>query len=86
MTKFKGITLMREQFISTIIFVGQMIIRIDIDLILIKKGRATVYDIAKELDITASTVSRVLNDHPHISAKTKKGSATRLEKTQLSTS
>jgi LacI family transcriptional regulator len=37
-----------------------------------KKERATVYDIAKELKITASTVSRALNDHPNISARTKK--------------
>src|SRR5687767_14307673 len=36
-----------------------------------KKERATLYDIAKELKITASTVSRALNDHPHISAITK---------------
>ena len=31
----------------------------------------TIYDIAKALDITPSTVSRALNDHPRISAKTK---------------
>jgi LacI family transcriptional regulator len=37
-----------------------------------KKGRTTVHDIARELKITASTVSRALNDHPHISARTKK--------------
>jgi LacI family transcriptional regulator len=49
-----------------------MILLITIHLILMKKERATVYDIAKELKITASTVSRALNDHPHISARTKK--------------
>ena len=32
---------------------------------------ATIYDIAKELNITPSTVSRALSDHPRISAKTK---------------
>lgn len=31
----------------------------------------TIYDIAKELNITPSTVSRALNDHPRISTKTK---------------
>ena len=34
--------------------------------------RTTVHDIAKELNITASTVSRALNDHPRISEGTKK--------------
>jgi len=33
---------------------------------------ATIHDIAKELNITASTVSRALNDHPRISDATKK--------------
>lgn len=33
---------------------------------------ATIHDIAKELNITASTVSRALNDHPRISEATKK--------------
>jgi len=35
------------------------------------KNRATIYDIAKELAVTPSTVSRALSDHPRISAKTK---------------
>lgn len=34
--------------------------------------RITILDIAKELDITFSTVARALNDHPAISAATKK--------------
>src|SRR5690554_1846880 len=34
--------------------------------------KATVHDIAFKLGITASTVSRALNDHPRISAATKK--------------
>lgn len=34
--------------------------------------KATVHDIAQKLGITASTVSRALNDHPRISAATKK--------------
>lgn len=33
---------------------------------------ATIHDIAKELNITASTVSRALQDHPRISESTKK--------------
>lgn len=33
---------------------------------------ATIHDIAKELNITASTVSRALQDHPRISDATKK--------------
>lgn len=37
-----------------------------------KKGKATIHDIAKKLSITASTVSRALNDHPRISEATKK--------------
>ncbi|MBN1926073.1 MAG: LacI family DNA-binding transcriptional regulator [Prolixibacteraceae bacterium] len=35
------------------------------------KKQATIQDIARELKITASTVSRALNDHPKISKKTK---------------
>ncbi len=35
------------------------------------KKNITIHDIAKELNITASTVSRALNDHPLISEKTK---------------
>ena len=36
-----------------------------------KKKQVTIHDIAEELGITASTVSRALNDHPRISGKTK---------------
>lgn len=35
------------------------------------KKRTTIHDIARELDITASTVSRALKDHPRISDSTK---------------
>lgn len=34
--------------------------------------RSTIHSIAKELNITASTVSRALSDHPHISENTKR--------------
>ncbi|MFC6997029.1 LacI family DNA-binding transcriptional regulator [Rufibacter roseus] len=34
-------------------------------------GRTTIHDIAKELNTTAATVSRALNDHPSISAAMK---------------
>lgn len=34
--------------------------------------KSTIHDIAAALNITASTVSRALNDHPRISEKTKK--------------
>lgn len=37
-----------------------------------KKKRTTIHDIANKLNVTASTVSRALNDHPKISASTKK--------------
>jgi LacI family transcriptional regulator len=37
-----------------------------------KTGKVTVFDIAEALNISASTVSRSLNDHPNISKKTKK--------------
>ncbi len=37
-----------------------------------KTEKATIHDIARKLNITASTVSRALNDHPRISAETKK--------------
>jgi len=37
-----------------------------------KKERATIHDIARKLNITASTVSRALKDHPRISAETKR--------------
>ncbi len=36
------------------------------------KERATIHDIARKLNITASTVSRALNDNPRISEETKK--------------
>jgi len=36
-----------------------------------KKGRTTIKDIARELQISASTVSRALNDHPGIKDETK---------------
>lgn len=36
------------------------------------RKKATVHDIAVKLGVTASTVSRALNDHPRISAATKK--------------
>ena len=36
------------------------------------KKKYTIHDIAKKLNITASTVSRALNDHPRISDATKK--------------
>jgi LacI family transcriptional regulator len=37
-----------------------------------KNGKSTIHDIARKLNITASTVSRALNDHPRISDETKK--------------
>jgi LacI family transcriptional regulator len=37
-----------------------------------EKKKTTIYDIANELDITASTVSRALNDNPNVSSSTKK--------------
>ncbi len=37
-----------------------------------KKGRVTIKDIAQKLNISASTVSRALHDHPSINIKTKK--------------
>ncbi len=36
-----------------------------------KQGTVTIHDIARELNISASTVSRALNDNPRISKKTK---------------
>lgn len=39
---------------------------------MVKSNRTTVYDIARELNLTASTISRALNDHPSISDRTKK--------------
>ena len=39
---------------------------------MLKNNRTTVYDIARELNLTASTISRALNDHPSISERTKK--------------
>jgi LacI family transcriptional regulator len=37
-----------------------------------KKEKATIHDIARKLNVTASTVSRALNDNPRISDETKK--------------
>src|SRR5690606_27191494 len=37
-----------------------------------RRERATIHDIAKKLNITASTVSRALKNHPRISEETKK--------------
>ena len=37
-----------------------------------KKEKSTIHDIARKLNITASTVSRALNDNPRISEATKK--------------
>src|SRR5688572_26892613 len=37
-----------------------------------RKSKTTIHDIAKTMSITASTVSRALNDHPRISEETKK--------------
>ncbi|MFZ6011597.1 MAG: LacI family DNA-binding transcriptional regulator, partial [Bacteroidota bacterium] len=37
-----------------------------------KKEKATIHDIARKLNVTASTVSRALKDHPRISTETKK--------------
>jgi LacI family transcriptional regulator len=37
-----------------------------------KKGKTTIHDIARHLNVTASTVSRALKDHPKISTETKK--------------
>lgn len=37
-----------------------------------KKEKTTIHDIARKLNITASTVSRALKDHPRISMETKK--------------
>ncbi|WP_299994044.1 LacI family DNA-binding transcriptional regulator [Marinifilum sp. N1E240] len=39
--------------------------------IFMRSGQVTIKDIAKELGISASTVSRALKDHPDISSKTK---------------
>lgn len=38
---------------------------------MLKANRTTLYDIARELNLTASTVSRALSDHPRISEQTK---------------
>ncbi|HZY78143.1 MAG TPA: LacI family DNA-binding transcriptional regulator [Cyclobacteriaceae bacterium] len=37
-----------------------------------KREKTTIHDIARKLNITASTVSRALKDHPRISTETKK--------------
>lgn len=39
---------------------------------MLKKEKSTIHDIARKLNITASTVSRALNDNPRISEATKK--------------
>lgn len=38
---------------------------------MMKKGRVTIRDIAQELNISASTVSRALNDHPALKEETR---------------
>lgn len=38
---------------------------------MLKTNRITLYDIARKLNLTASTVSRALNNHPRISTQTK---------------
>jgi LacI family transcriptional regulator len=45
-----------------------------------KKKKTTLLDIAKELDVTASTVSRALRNHPRISSSTKKAVFDMVEK------
>jgi LacI family transcriptional regulator len=42
------------------------------EIIIMRRERTTIHDIARKLNITASTVSRALNDHPRISDETKK--------------
>ena len=42
--------------------------------------KVTIHDIARKLKLDAATVSRALNDHPRISAKTKKAVAELAEK------
>ncbi|MCY3780253.1 MAG: LacI family DNA-binding transcriptional regulator [Chloroflexi bacterium] len=36
-----------------------------------QKGQTTIRDIAREADVSISTVSRVLNDHPHVDSLTR---------------
>ena len=36
-----------------------------------QKGQTTIRDIAREADVSISTVSRVLNDHPHVDTATR---------------
>lgn len=36
-----------------------------------QKGHTTIRDIAREADVSISTVSRVLNDHPHVDSQTR---------------
>ncbi|MGB5499583.1 MAG: LacI family DNA-binding transcriptional regulator [Maribacter sp.] len=45
-----------------------------------KKGRVTITDIARELNISPATVSRALHNHPAISVKTKEAVKTLAEK------
>ncbi len=47
-----------------------------------EKGQITIRDIAREADVSISTVSRALNDHPYVDAQTRKAvwkTATELE-------
>ena len=37
-----------------------------------KTGQATIKDIARELNLSASTISRALKDYPGISSETKR--------------
>lgn len=39
---------------------------------MVENGKVTIYDLARELNTTASTISRALQDNPRISAKTRK--------------
>ncbi|NBC05044.1 MAG: LacI family DNA-binding transcriptional regulator, partial [Bacteroidetes bacterium] len=45
-----------------------------------KKKKTTISDIAKELNVTPSTVSRALGDHPKISDSTKEAVLDMVEK------
>jgi LacI family transcriptional regulator len=47
------------------------LIEINHSFLKVSKTNSTIHDIARELKITASTVSRALNDHPRISVTTK---------------
>jgi len=45
-----------------------------------EKGRVTIKDIARELEISPSTVSKALKGHPDISSATKKAVRELVEK------